>query len=1274
MTQSSERLRNMGIRGRLALLMLVCGLCLLISIIAVMLPFFRWNMTSQIETQQATLLTAIQTEIDGKLSLAQKQLAGVAGVMTPEALHNRTAALRFLENRAGITHIFDNGLAVLDTDGYLIAETPPQPNRTIFDFSAHPVFRQAITANGSVISTPFRSTKSSNHPVVQISAPVRDQTGRVVGILSGGLRLDGDNVIGSIARHRIGTGGYLYLYAKDRTMLVHPDPRRIMQQDVPPGANRLFDKALTGWEGTGRTVNSRGLAAVSSFRQITHAPWILASNIPEYEAFAPARRATAMFLLITTMVGLVGMAFFWLALRSVTSPLEKFGDHLEQLATKEGDDRLFAPMETAPQEVKLLATSCNRMVSNLDQQQQQLSRQMEYMHQQARLLEQEIAERQQLGQELQITLEQQQASSRLLQIISDNVPDLVWAKDTNGVYLFANEAMCNNLLMANDTQEPIGKNDLFFALRERESHPDRHDWHTFGELCVNSDEVVLTDRCARRFDEYGNVRSEFLHLDVYKAPLFDQHGQLIGTVGSGRIVTKEKQLEQENGRLTRLYRILSELNQQMVHRVEPRELLQVVCTTLVADQSFNIAWIGLPDGAGRFFPALSAGVSLERLQQLGSIPPPANNRIIVPRIADLCATAAEEHSWCGCDVFQTECNFCAAASYLIHPSQAMPVLLVLYTTDSQLLTHTAEQLLLDELVQDLAYALDVAEQDRVDLLNRQQLELAATVFDNSSEGISVTDTQGRIISVNRAFCEITGYQPDELLGQNPRLLKSGRHDRSFYQTMWRSLLEIGRWQGEIWNRRKDGEIYPELLSITAVKEPLGEISRYIAVFSDISGVKESQQQIDYLEWHDPLTDLPNRRMSGNHLSQAIDLARRREKSVALLCLDLDNFKDINDSFGHLTGDALLRLVARRLRDRLRSSDLVGRLGGDEFIVLLEELDQPEIVPLIAEDILALLQQPFQLDTGIELQTGVSIGIALFPDHGQTATELLQQADAALFQAKQQGRGRFAYYHDEMTEKARERVNLGNYLRRAVEKEELRVYYQPQVDAGTGRIIGAEALMRWQNPVLGLVSPIRFIPLAEEIGCIIQMGAWILRQTCLQGRQWLDQGLPPITLAVNLSPTQVHQPGLVTLVKQTLEATGYPPELLELELTESALMQHEEETIALLNDLRGLGVQLALDDFGTGYSSLAYLKHFPLNLLKVDKSFVDDLPDGAKDVKIVTTIVQMGKSLGFKLLAEGVEREEQRACLHSLGCNFYQGYLFSKPLPAEQFIDLQRVTR
>lgn len=1263
-----ERFKTSGIRERLTLLMVTVGLFFLIAVLGLMVPFMRWNLTNQLATQQKSQLTTIQMEIDSKISSAKTQLAAVAGVLPQEALHDQALAQHFLENRVGIAEIFDNGLALLSPQGKLLAETPRQPDRTIFDFSSYPFFQQAIATRVPTVSEPFRSTKPPHHPVVQFCVPIYNHEGRLAGVFSGGIRLNGDHVIGSIAKHKIGASGYLYLYSQDRTMLVHPDITRIMQKDVPPGSNLLFDKALSGWEGTGITINSLGLKAVASFAHIKSAPWILASNYPVDEAFKPVKRATAALLGIITLFGIISMTLSWFVLRSITRPLAQLTGHLQQLGDKHGTDRQFHPIDQPSQEILLLTDSFNQMLQDLDQQQEEISGKVVELREQADILEQEMAVRQRTEEELKLLSDRHQAIASLLRSICDNVPDMIWAKDTSNNYLFVNKAICEKLLVARDTNEPLGKNDLFFALRQRAVYPERNDWHTFGELCFNSDLVVLQNLMPQMFHEFGNVEGEYLCLDVNKAPLFNDQGVLLGTVGCGRIVTREKQLEHENAQLARLYRILSEVNQKFVHRPDPHQLLQFVCDTLLSDDTFVMVWIGLPDGMGGYFPAVAAGIPMEQLLAHGSEHPSGMKKQVITGIN---AQTSDQLLCPECQNLYQHRSFTSVASYMIQPDKALPALLVLYASDSKLFDYADELGLLNELVGDIAYALDVAEDERLKSLSMQQLELAAAVFENSSEGIVITDAQERIISVNRAFCEITGYQSVEVVGQTPRLIKSDRHDRDFYQAMWHILTETGRWQGEIWNRRKDGQVYPELLAISAVQNETGAVGRYIAVFSDISQIKASEQQIDYLEWRDPLTNLPNRRMVFAHLSQALDLARRNEQAVALLCLDLDNFKDINDSFGHLTGDALLRLTAQRLRDRMRSSDMVARLGGDEFIVLVEGLEHIDHVPLIAEEILSLLQMPFKLESGIEVQTSVSVGIALFPDHGTSAMELLQKADAALYQAKQRGRAQFAYFSDDMTEKAVERVQLGNHIRRAVEQHELKIHYQPQVDLSNGAIVGAEALMRWQSPELGMISPARFIPLAEEIGCIIQMGEWILRQVCLQGRQWLDAGFPPVTLAVNLSPLQIRQPNLVTMVEDILDVSGFPAELLELELTESALIHHEKETIGLLHELHGLGIKLALDDFGTGYSSLAYLKHFPLHLLKIDKSFVDDLPNGLNDCKIATTIVNMGRSLGFKLLAEGVEREDQLAFLQTLGCDLYQGYLMSKPLPADEFTKLLR---
>lgn len=552
------------------------------------------------------------------------------------------------------------------------------------------------------------------------------------------------------------------------------------------------------------------------------------------------------------------------------------------------------------------------------------------------------------------------------------------------------------------------------------------------------------------------------------------------------------------------------------------------------------------------------------------------------------------------------------------------------------------------------------------------LRLTAAVFDSTREGVMVTDTSKRIVRINPAFTEITGYSEADVLGKTPDILHSGRHNHDFYEAVWASITNDGHWQGELWSRRKNGEIYPELASIAVVKDDAGLISNYVTVFADISTLRQSQTDLEFLANHDPLTRLPNRLLLLLNLQHSMQRAQRDGKYLALLMIDLDRFKDINDSYGHLAGDELLQRVADRLAVHRRKMDTVCRLGGDEFTVLLEDVGEIEDAAHMADEIIEALSKPYRLSNNLEVRIGASVGISIFPGHGDTPELMLQQADSALYKAKAEGRGRFVYFSASLTLAARERIDLEVRLRHAIHHGELRVFYQPQVEITSGHIVGAEALVRWQSPTDGLIMPARFIHIAEASGLIGEIDDWILRETCLQGQRWIAAGLPPLTLAVNLSPYQFLQGDISEMVAHVLSDTGFPAASLELELTESALMQRETEAIMILNRLKALGVRLAIDDFGTGYSSLAYLKLFPLDVLKIDKRFIDDIPLHRDDMEIVTAIIAMAHALRLKVLAEGVENKNQLAYLKTQGCDLFQGYLTSCPVPAAEFEQLLKL--
>jgi diguanylate cyclase (GGDEF)-like protein/PAS domain S-box-containing protein len=548
--------------------------------------------------------------------------------------------------------------------------------------------------------------------------------------------------------------------------------------------------------------------------------------------------------------------------------------------------------------------------------------------------------------------------------------------------------------------------------------------------------------------------------------------------------------------------------------------------------------------------------------------------------------------------------------------------------------------------------------------DQAQLRLAERIFQNTAEGIKVTDTEGTIVSVNAAFETITGYQAAEVLGRNPRFLKSERHDAAFYRKLWETLLETGHWRGEIWNRRKSGEIYPEWLTISAVPDEQGCVTHYVGVFSDISHIKEAQKQIDFLAYHDALTHLPNRTLFRDRLVHALTHAHREVRTLAVIFIDLDRFKTVNDTLGHPVGDELLLQVSRRMTETIRADDTLARLGGDEFVLLLEDGDSAQWAATVAHKLLECLSRPMHI-SGHELVVTTSLGISLYPTDGEDADTLIRHADRAMYEAKQRGRNNFQFFTQSLNDGAFERLVMENVLRGAVSRDELVLYYQPQIDLANGRLMGVEALVRWRHPELGLVPPDRFIPLAEEIGIIGDIGAWVLRAACRQLADWDAQGIQVPRMSVNLSVKQIDDSSLVELVASTLRETGLGDNRLELEVTESMLMRVPEANRITLDAIKSMGVELTVDDFGTGYSNLAYLKLLPLDRLKIDQSFVRDIGRDSNDEAIVRAIIALARSLGLETVAEGVEEAHQAEFLLREGCNLVQGYLYSRPFPAEQ---------
>lgn len=544
-------------------------------------------------------------------------------------------------------------------------------------------------------------------------------------------------------------------------------------------------------------------------------------------------------------------------------------------------------------------------------------------------------------------------------------------------------------------------------------------------------------------------------------------------------------------------------------------------------------------------------------------------------------------------------------------------------------------------------------------------------FEQSDEGMLVTDSENLIVAANLAVCRMSGYSLEELLGQNPRILSSGRATPNFYAVLWQALGSHDYWEGEIWNKQKNGANYPRHLKISVLRNADGSIRNFVANFTEIEASQEVADRLAYLAYHDPLTNLPNRLAFESQLAQSLRSCEREGQQLALMLIDLDNFKNINDTLGHHVGDQLLQNVALRLRECVRASDLVARIGGDEFVVVLPDIESPLTAARVASKIQSNLADSYRIADHI-LYATPSIGISLYPIDGSDPGTLLRNADTAMYHAKSAGRNNHQFYTARMNEAAGERLAMENELRQAIAaispaSSEFSLHFQPQVETVSGRVLGVEALLRWNNAKFGQVSPMRFICIAEETGLIQPLGDWVIWETCRLIRVMKQQGVNGIRVAINISAQQLRHENLLLLVRGALACYDLLPEDIELEVTESTAMENPEMTLSILDQLAAMGIVLAIDDFGTGYSSLAYLKHLPIKRLKLDRSFVTDIETDANDAAICTATIALGHSLGLELVAEGVETETQRDFLAALGCDMLQGYLFSRPMPFDDTV-------
>lgn len=730
-----------------------------------------------------------------------------------------------------------------------------------------------------------------------------------------------------------------------------------------------------------------------------------------------------------------------------------------------------------------------------------------------------------------------------------------------------------------------------------------------------------------------------------------------------RLYMERMQAEDEIQRLNQLYAALSQCNQSIIRCRNEEELFGQICSDIVEFGQMDMVWVGLVDRKTQdIVPAASAGEHRDYLNGLyiNTLPDdpagqgPAGLVVRENRpiwMQDFMNEPSMEH-W---REHIAHFNWQASAILPIHKKGHVIGAIFLYSNHLNAFTESSQRLLL-ELMEDIDFALQHFEKE-------EQLQLAAQVFSQSSEAIMLLDSCSNIVMINRAFTHITGYDEDEALGNNPRMLASGQHDRDFYSAMWESIEKEGRWQGEIWNRRKNGSIYPEWLLVQTMRDSQNEVTHYIGTFTDLTERKETEERVQWLAHFDPLTGLPNRTLLHIRSNLAISLAHRRHEPLALMFLDLDNFKNVNDSLGHGIGDELLKQFSERLKNAVRDQDTISRLGGDEFVLILPGTDT-DGAAYLAERILTIAAQQYNVERH-EINLTVSIGIAIYPTDGMDFDTLWRSADAAMYRAKQNGRNDYCFFTTEMQARSTRTLQIDNALRRAMEREQFSLVYQPQLSLDNDRIVGFEALIRWKHPQFGNVPPDEFIPIAESNGQIIPIGEWVLRTAVSQLKTWQDQGHRDFTVSVNLSAVQFRHPRLPELVMNILEEAGVEPRYLQLELTEGVAMENPLAAIAVIDELHKRGIRISIDDFGTGYSSLTYLKRFNVYSLKIDRSFVRDLPADSEDMAIVSAVISLANSLGMRTVAEGVETREQLEFLHSKGCTEIQGYHLSRPLIVEK---------
>lgn len=838
----------------------------------------------------------------------------------------------------------------------------------------------------------------------------------------------------------------------------------------------------------------------------------------------------------------------------------------------------------------------------------------------------------------------------LLLSLINNIPDFISYKDLKGNYVFCNERFAYSLNRS--VSQIIGQTDANVL-----------DADYLKRVTKRDQAVLAQDRSLVFEDQLLLPNAQTIETEIFKVPFKNTEGETLGLLSVVRDITERKTQEQKITRLSHLYSCLSKASHAYMQVNNINDLFTIVCNVTARLPNVELVWIAHPDETRCMSTIVSAGHLQEALEHqripVDALTPEKqnslarcyhHNRMIIDNSDYLSEFGMDKGAFCSVPIWEDGKKYAVLTVLSSDPN---------YFDD-------AAMILMAELGLDLSFALDSYVGIAIKKLADEKLRLSAQVFNQTLEGIIITDAKNHIISVNPAFTSLTGYEEQEVLGKNPNVLSSGQQNEGFYKNMWSELLEKEFWQGEIWNRHKNGELFAEWMSISLIRDSEGNVSNYIAIFSDITNHVNSLKHIEFLAHYDALTKLPNRALLQSRLDYELLTSSRNKQTFALLFIDLDHFKNINDALGHAIGDLVLIEVARRLQGAVREEDTVARLGGDEFNILLPRCNANGAA-IVANKIVSVLAEPLLIGS-YKLHVSPSIGISLFPDNGQTFDSLARSADTAMYQAKNGGRNQFQFYTPLMQKQTQKRLILENDLRTALDNRELLVYFQPQIDTLSGQIIGAEALLRWNHPTLGGVPPSEFIAIAEDCGLMASISDWVLDQAIAQTRVWHELGFP-LTISVILSQTQISDAHIVEKVRNVLSLYDLPAEYLELEITEGVAMKDIQKTLDVTQNLAELGLKLSIIDFGMGYSTFNYLQDLSLYKLKIDRFFIKGIAENIDKENLVDAIIHMARSLNLKIIARGIETEQQLAVFKEKNCDEFQGYYFSKPIPANEFLTL-----